>query len=159
MGAAGGIWAGPPGIAVGVVVGGLLGALLADHAYVQAVGVSQAGGRPLLQRFTGLWSGVDEAGLALALVREHRMNLSFVRDVFRSLDESYHTDADDVAAEYVALVRNDRALEDALKADLALRGLLVRLLEEGWTRPATSLAKSPRCRPAHARNAGGHRPA
>lgn len=85
MGAAGGIWAGPPGIAVGVVVGGLLGALLADHAYVQAVGVSQAGVRPLLQRFTGLWSGVDEAGLALALVREHRMNLSFVRDVFRSL--------------------------------------------------------------------------
>ncbi len=55
---------GPVGVAVGIVVGGILGALLADHAYVEATGTSDPRTRRFIDRFTGFWTGVDEAGMA-----------------------------------------------------------------------------------------------
>ncbi|WP_437277939.1 hypothetical protein WME90_43050 [Sorangium sp. So ce375] len=133
MGAAGGIWAGPPGVAVGAFVGGVLGALLADHAYVEAAGTSDPTTRSFVARFTGFWAGVNEEGMARALAMEHRTNLEFTRRVFQSLDSDYHTDADDVALEYVDLVRRDTALAQSLRGNRPLRELLIRLLDEGYT--------------------------
>ena len=92
-------------MAVGVVVGGVLGTLLANHTYIEAAGMSDSMTRRFLDRFTGFWSGVDEAGLARILATEQRTNLSFVRLVFLSLNDDYNTDADDVALEYVKIVQ------------------------------------------------------
>ena len=133
MGAAAGIWGGPVGVAVGVVVGGVLGALLADHAYVQAAGTSDPVTRGFVARFTSFWTGVDEEGMAQALFTEHRLNLTFVERVFRSLNDSYNTDADDVALLYVEKVRRDPAMSQALALNVSLRNLLVQLLDEGYT--------------------------
>lgn len=121
------------GLAVGVLVGGALGALLADHAYVAASGTADPMTRSFVARFAGFWTGMDEAGLARALVTEHRMNPAFVERVFRSLDDSYHTDADDVAVLYVEHLRRDPALAQALSLNPSLRGLLVKLMGEGYT--------------------------
>jgi hypothetical protein len=132
-GAAGGVWAGPVGVAIGVLVGGVLGALLADHAYVEAAGTSDPATRAFVARFTGLWTGVDEAGLADALVREHRQNLPFVCRVFASLNAEYNSDADDVALEYVGRARRDAQLAAAVRGFAPLRDTLVRVLDEGWT--------------------------
>lgn len=142
MGAAGGIWAGPVGVAVGVVVGGILGALLADHAYVEAVGASDPRTRRFIDRFTGFWTGVDEAGMARALAKEQRANLSFVQRVFLSLNNDYNTDADDVVREYVKIVRRDSGLSQALRGNRALRELLIQLLDEGWTSAEEQVAIS-----------------
>jgi hypothetical protein len=133
MGAIGGIWAGPIGIAVGALVGGILGALLADHAYVEAAGTSDVVTRSFVGRFTSFWTGVDEAGMAAALVCEHRNNLIFVRRVFVSLNADYNTDADDVALEFVSMARRDPGLSAAIRADAPLRDTLVQVLTEGWT--------------------------
>jgi hypothetical protein len=133
MGAAGGIWAGPIGVAIGVVVGGILGALLADHAYVEAVGSSNPKTRQFMARFTNFWTGVDELGMARALAIEHPTDLSFVHGVFLSLNNDYHTDADDVVQEYVKIVRQDSRLSQVLGGDRPLKELLMQLLEEGWT--------------------------
>ena len=133
MGAAGGIWAGPVGVAVGVIVGGILGALLADHAYVEAAGTSDPTTRAFVGRFTGFWTGVDEAGMARALANEHRNNPMFVQRVFVSLNNDYNTDADDVALEYVRIMRRDPGLQQSLKGNRGLRDLLIQLMDEGWT--------------------------
>lgn len=133
MGAAIGIWGGPVGVAVGVLVGGALGALLADHAYVESAGTADPMTRSFVARFTGFWTGVDEEGLVRALVTEHRTNPAFVERVFRSLDDSYHTDADDVAVLYVEHLRRDPALAQALSLNPSLRALLVKLMDEGYT--------------------------
>jgi hypothetical protein len=92
MGAIGDVWAGPVGVAVGALVGGALGALLSDHAYVEATGTSNPATRQFVARFTSFWAGVDEKTLARALATENRSNLSFVRLVLLSLDQDYHTD-------------------------------------------------------------------
>lgn len=133
MGAAGGIWAGPVGVAVGVVVGGILGALLADHAYLETAGTGDPTTRPFIDRFTGFWTGVDEAGMARALATEQRANLSFVQRVFLSLNDAYNSDADEVALEYVKIVRRDSRLSQAVRGNRVLRELLTQLLDEGWT--------------------------
>jgi hypothetical protein len=133
MGAAGGIWAGPVGVGVGIIVGGILGALLADHAYVEVAGTSDPMTRQFVDRFTGFWTGVDETGMARALATEQRNNLSFVQRVFLSLNSDYNTDADDVAMEYVKIVRRDPGLSQDLRENSALRELLIQLLDEGWT--------------------------
>jgi hypothetical protein len=133
MGAAGGIWAGPIGVGVGIVVGGILGALLADHAYVEAAGTSDPATRQFVGRFTSFWTGMDEAGMARALATEHRANLAFVQRVLLSLNNDYSSDADDVALEYVRLLRRDAGLEQALRGNRVLRDLLIQLMDEGWT--------------------------
>jgi hypothetical protein len=129
----GGIWAGPVGVAVGVVLGGVLGALLADHVYVETAGSEDPVTRAFLARFTGLWTGVDEAGMARALAREHRQNLPFVRRVFLGLNADYQTDADDVALELVSLMQRDPGLATAVRGHAALRDTLVQVLDDGWT--------------------------
>jgi len=135
MGAVGGVWAGPIGIAVGAVVGGFLGAVLADRAYVEAVGTSDARTRNFVARFTSMWTGVDEDGIARALATEQRSKLDFVNQVFIALNDDYYTDADDVALAYVNLVRRDRMLAQTVKANGALRATLTRLMKQGWTSP------------------------
>lgn len=136
MGAAGGVWAGPIGIGVGIVVGGILGALLADHAYVEAAGTADPATRSFVARFTSAITGTDEQGMAAALAREHRGSPGFVRRVFLSLDDAYHTDADDVALAYVKIARSDRGVALTIQHDRDLRDLLIRLLDEGFTDPA-----------------------
>lgn len=133
MGAAGGIWAGPIGVGVGIVVGGILGALLADRAYVEAAGTSDPATRAFVARFTGFWTGVDEAGLARALAREHRANPMFVHRVILSLYDDYNTDADDVALELVRLARADASLAAMLRGHAPLREALIQAMSEGWT--------------------------
>ncbi len=133
IGGEAGVWGGPVGVAVGVVVGGILGALLADHTYVAAVGGSDPLTRAFVKRFTSLWSGTDEDGLAAALVAEHRNDFDFVTRVFRSLEQEYATDADDVAFAYVERVRGDSALQQGLRQNSQLRGLLMQLMDDGWT--------------------------
>jgi hypothetical protein len=133
MGAAGGIWGGPVGVAIGVVVGGILGAVLSDHAYVEGMGTSDPVTRRFVGRFTSPWTGVDEAGMARALAAEYRSDLEFVRRVFVSLNNDYHTDVDDVAVEYVSLARRDPRLGEAVRRSRALRDTLIQVLDEGWT--------------------------
>ncbi len=133
MGAAAGIWGGPIGVGVGIVVGGILGALLADHAYVQATGTADPRTRSFVARFTSFWSGVDEAGMAAALVGEYPTNLDFVYQVMRALEEDYSSDADDIAYEYVTRVRVRPALAQAVKSHRALRDELVEAMDAGYT--------------------------
>lgn len=133
MGAAGGIWGGPPGVAIGILVGGILGVLLADHAYVESTGASDPATRQFIGRFTSFWSGIDETGIARALASEYRANAAFVLRVFLSLNNDYHTDADDVALKYVSLVRRDVGLTQLLRGSRALIEILIQLLDEGWT--------------------------
>ena len=53
--------------------------------------------------------------------------------VFASLNDGYYSSADDVAREYVAMVRRDPALTRTSRANRPLCDLLIRLFEEGWT--------------------------
>jgi hypothetical protein len=78
----------------------------------------------LAGRFTGLWTDVDEEGLVRALVTEHRMNPAFVERVFRRLDDSYHTDADDAAPLHMEHLRRDPALAQALSPNPSTAGAL-----------------------------------
>ena len=73
-------------------VGGALGALLADHAYVAyvnyAAGTSDPLTRGFVARFTSFWSGVNEDGMAkLHCCARHRVphQCAFVLRVFGSL--------------------------------------------------------------------------
>ena len=132
-GALAGLWAGPIGVGIGILVGGALGALLADHAYVEAVGTSDESTRSFVDRFTGFFTGVDEAGMAQALASEHLTDSSFTERVFLSLNNSYYTDSDDVALEYVNAVRQNLELRQALMRNNNLRELLIHSLESGWT--------------------------
>jgi hypothetical protein len=133
MGAAAGIWGGPVGVAIGILVGGVLGSMLADHAYVEAAGTSDPATRSFVARFTGFWSGVDEAGMARALASEHRNNAAFVHRVFVSLNNDYSTDVDDVALEYVQLARRDNVISQLLRSNRSLRDFLIQVMSEGWT--------------------------
>lgn len=133
IGAAAGIWGGPIGVGVGIVVGGILGALLADHAYVQAAGTADPRTRSFVARFTSFWTGVDEAGMALALANEYQGNLDFVAQVIQALDADYSTDADDVAYEYVVRIRTRPALAQAVKSHRLLRDELVDAMDAGYT--------------------------
>ena len=132
-GAAGGVWAGPIGAAVGVIVGGVLGALLGDHAYVEAAGTSDSLTRAFVKRFTGFWTGVDEEGMAKALANEYGSNSNFVHRVFVSLEDSYSTDADDIALAYTEIARSNTAVAQCIRGNKVLRDYLITILSKGWT--------------------------
>lgn len=132
-GALAGIWFGPVGVAIGAFVGGVAGALISDQAYVAAVGPSDRGAAPFIKRFTNFFS-TDEAGMAAALYNEIGIDLDRVHTIFLALDESYTSDADDVAVLYLQRVFAGRGtVLDALKLNQPLRATLIRLLDEGWT--------------------------
>ena len=77
---------------------------------------------------------VDEEGLADALISRLGIDLGNVLAVFKELERSYTSDADDVALLYVERVqRASSAIKAGLKADKELRALLMRCLEDGWT--------------------------
>jgi hypothetical protein len=133
MGAAAGVWGGPIGVGIGVIVGGVLGALLADRAYVEAAGTADPRTRAFVSRFTGFWTGVDEAGMAQALVNEYPNQLDFVFQVIKALDADYTSDSDDIAYEYVTRVKMRPALAQAVKAHVALRDALIGVMASGVT--------------------------
>jgi hypothetical protein len=133
-GALAGIWFGPVGVAVGAVIGGVLGAVVADSAYIEITGPREESVRRFLPRFTSFLGGVDEAGIAEALVVDYGIDMDSVLAVFRELDNSYSSDADDVAVLYLAKVKDRKgSLEHALRLHPGLRNLLVLLLDGGWT--------------------------
>lgn len=77
---------------------------------------------------------MEEELLAKAIIDEHPLNMSIVYDVFYRLDNHYSSDADDVAALYIRLVKEKRGAEEkALKRDKKLVSLLVKVLDEGYT--------------------------
>lgn len=132
-GAVAGLWFGPVGVAIGVVVGGVAGALIGDQAYVATVGASDQAAGAFLKRFTNIVS-TDEAGIANALYAEKGMDLDAVHGVFLAMEESYSTDADDVAVLYLNKVfERGGTIQDALRLNRDLRETLIRVLESGWT--------------------------
>lgn len=132
-GALAGIWFGPVGVAVGAVIGGVMGAVVTDTVYIELTGPREASVRKFLPRFTG-FTGTDEAGIANALVDEYGIDMDSVAAVFRELINSYSSDADDVARIYLARVKQTRgSLEHALRVHPTLKGLLVEVLDGGWT--------------------------
>lgn len=133
MGAAVGVSGGPIGVGVGILVGGVLGALSADRAYVEIAGTSDASTCAFVARFTSFWTGTDEDGIARALATEYRNNGAFVHRVFVSLDDSCNTDADDVALAYVNIARRDTAVARSIRGNLNLRDYLITVLTEGYT--------------------------
>lgn len=133
-GALAGVWFGPVGVAVGVVIGGVLGSIVADSAYIEVTGPRQASVRAFLPRFTSFFGGVDEAGIANALVDDYGIDMDSVLAVFRELLNSYSSDSDDVARLYLAKVKERRgSLEHALRLHMPLRNLLMLILDGGWT--------------------------
>lgn len=132
-GAAAGIWLGPIGVGIGALVGGVAGALLADQAYVAVAGPSDRTAGTFLKRFTGFF-GTDEQALADALATEYRLDMDRVDGVFRAMDESYTTDADDVAVLYLHRLFSERGPRlEALRLNREARATLIRVLDEGWT--------------------------
>lgn len=132
-GAVAGIWLGPPGVAIGALVGGVAGSLMADQAYVAAIGASDGSAGAFLERFTNFFS-TDEEGIAHALYVEVGIDMDRVHSVFRAMDESFTTDADDVAVLYLRKVfaRRGSVLE-ALRLNRDCRDTLIRILHQGWT--------------------------
>ena len=132
-GALAGIWLGPVGVAVGAFVGGVAGALISDQAYVAVVGASDRDAGRFLKRFTTFLS-TDEQGIADALYREVGINMDRVHAIFLAMDESYSTDADDVAMLYLRqVIAGGGPVLEALKLNIACRATLIRILDEGWT--------------------------
>lgn len=90
----------------------------------------------VINRFrVGMWGrtfNMDEAGLAKCLVAMGS-NMRRVRLIFAYLDAHHNSDADDVAVEYVNLVRKANTTAWALGADRDLVQLLIRILDDGWT--------------------------
>jgi hypothetical protein len=78
---------------------------------------------------------MDESGLAKAIITDHPIQMDVVYNIFYRLDNHYSSDADDVAANYIRLVKAKRggAEEKALKRSKKLLTLLVDVLDEGYT--------------------------
>jgi hypothetical protein len=134
-GALAGIWLGPIGVGIGVVVGGVAGALLSDQAYVAVAGPSDATAGAFLDRFTGFLS-TDEAGIAGAMYREFGINMDRVHGVMLAMEESFTTDADDVAVLYLGRVfAGGGPTLEALRLNRACRDTMIRVLDDGWTTP------------------------
>ncbi len=132
-GALAGIWFGPVGVAVGAVIGGVMGAVVTDTVYIELTGPREASVRRFLPRFTGVL-GTDETGIANALVDEYGIDMDSTSAVFRELINSYSSDADDVARDYLARVkRTGGSLEHALRVHPSLKDLLHEILDGGWT--------------------------
>ncbi|MEM9501740.1 MAG: bacteriocin class II family protein [Pseudomonadota bacterium] len=135
-GALAGIWFGPVGVAIGAFVGGVAGALLADQAYVEAVGPSNRQAGVFIDRFTNFFS-TDEAGMARALYHEIGIDGDRVNAIFLALDESYTSDADDIAVLYLEYVfAGGGNVLQVLRLNRSLRMTLIRVMDEGWTGPA-----------------------
>lgn len=132
-GALAGIWLGPVGVAIGAFVGGVAGALLADQAYIEAVGPSDRQAGVFIDRFTSFLN-TDEAGMARALYREVGINADRVNAIFLALDESYTSDADDIAVLYLEHVfAGGGNVLEVLRLNRNLRMTLIRVMDEGWT--------------------------
>ncbi len=132
-GALAGIWFGPVGVAVGAFVGGVCGALISDQAYVELAGPQNAVAKTFLPRFTSVFS-VDEAGIAKALYDEFGINLDKVHAIFIEMNNSYSTDADDIAVIYLKRVFQMKGVVlEALRLNKALKQLLIDVLDGGWT--------------------------
>lgn len=132
-GALAGVWFGPLGVAIGATVGGVAGALMADQAYVAVVGASDRTAGAFLKRFAD-FLGTNEQGIADALYVEYGIDMDRVRSAFEAMDESYATDADDVAVLYLRRVfAGGGTVREALRLNLACRDTLIRLLDGGWT--------------------------
>ncbi|MEX1365484.1 MAG: hypothetical protein AB1Z98_20320 [Nannocystaceae bacterium] len=132
-GALAGIWFGPVGVAAGAIIGGVLGSIVADSAYVELTGPREQSVRNFLPRFTSMFS-TDEAGIANALVDEYGIDMDSVAAVFRELSNSYGSDSDDVARLYLAKVKErGGSLEHALRLHEPTKNLIVLALDGGWT--------------------------
>ncbi len=132
-GAVAGVWFGPVGIAIGAFVGGVAGALMADQAYIAAVGASDRSAGMFLKRFTSFFA-TDEQGIADALYREKGIDMDAVHSVFRAMNESFTTDADDVAVLYLRRVfAGGGNVLQALRLNRQCRDELIHILDEGWT--------------------------
>lgn len=132
-GAVAGIWFGPVGIAIGIVVGGVLGSVLADEAFLEVVGAERVAANKILDAHTTFFY-TDEDGIAKDLLRKYGINMDRVYIVFLELDANYSGDADDVARLYYDCVKKKGGpVFHALKKNKALRNLLIRILDEGWT--------------------------
>jgi len=132
-GALAGIWLGPVGVAIGAFVGGVAGALLADQVYVSAVGASDRQAEAFISRFTTFWN-TDEAGMARALHSEVGIDADRVNSIFLALDESYTSDADQIAMLYLKRVfASGGNVLQTLRLNRGLRNTLYRVMDEGWT--------------------------
>ena len=132
-GAVAGIWFGPIGIAAGAVIGGVLGALVADEAYLEIAGTEREHVNSIVDPNTTMFY-TDEEGMADDLIFKSGISLGDVYQTFLELDQNYSSDADDIAYLYVKKVREQRgSLEQGLRLNTRLRNLLIRLLDEGWT--------------------------
>lgn len=132
-GALAGVWLGPVGVAIGAFVGGVAGALLADQVYVSAVGASDRQAEAFINRFTTFWS-TDEEGLARALHTEIGIDADRVNSIFLALDESYTSDADDIAVLYLKRVfASGGNVLRTLRLNRGLRETLIRVMDQGWT--------------------------
>ncbi|MBL8352021.1 MAG: hypothetical protein JNL87_17130 [Burkholderiaceae bacterium] len=139
--AAGLLVAGPLGGLVGLIVGGAAGGFAAEEIHYSVRGL-HADPRvdQLVDRYYGMFS-FDEEGLARAMHVELLGDLGLVYIAFSNLDEKRHSDADDVAFEYVRLARLQcrsrpkGALADGLgsPSGAALVDLLKDILAGGWT--------------------------
>ncbi len=83
----------------------------------------------------GVTVSMDEEGLARCLF-EMGQNFERVRKIFDHLNRHHNSDADDVALEYVRLIRaagDAGPLATAVRRDPPLRDLLIKVMDEGWT--------------------------
>lgn len=132
-GAAAGIWFGPIGVGVCVLVGGALGAIMADEAFQEVAGTGDRSVDAIVDPHSGMF-GVDAEGLAATLVRECGINMHRVHRVFTVLRREEGMASDNVAAAYVERVRDAGGnLHLALKLHAELRRLLIETLEGGIT--------------------------
>jgi hypothetical protein len=82
----------------------------------------------------GATFNMNEDGLAKSLAAMGT-NTRRVLTIFEHLNKEHNSDADDVAVRYVDQVKKSSATIAALKTNRSLVALLVRILNEGWTRP------------------------
>lgn len=88
----------------------------------------------LVEKFVSIWS-TDEEGLAQALYNRGK-DAAVVTTAFKLLEEEWVADSDDVALEYVKLVKSRGGLPlEMLKKESALRELLIDLLATGVVFP------------------------
>jgi hypothetical protein len=82
----------------------------------------------------GMTASMDEAGLALFLIRAGD-NSRRIRLIFERLKKAHWTDSDDVAHIYVKNMRlkHDHVMKSHARTDKKLITLLIDLLESGWT--------------------------
>ncbi len=77
----------------------------------------------------------DEAGLAKAVLTHAGSDMQKVHDVFKRLDDYHTVDADDVALEYVNLLKPEPSSLTAksLARSSKTKAILIRVMDEGWT--------------------------